>query len=138
MLKQFSIEESKKGILLMSYGVYLSKDMCPRTHEERELMNRILQTSMIGSIMFAMLCTRLDVSRALIITSRYQANPREKYWIEVKNIFKYLRRTKDIFLIYVGPKLIVQGYTDSSFLSDRDDYKSQSSYMFMLNDGAAS
>ena len=88
--------------------------------------------------MYAMLCTRPDVSYALSITSIYQANPGEKHWMAVKNILKYLRRTKDIFLVYRGIELIVRGYTDSSFQSNRDDFKSQSGYVVMLNGGAVS
>ena len=52
--------------------------------------------------MYAILCTRPDVAYALDITSRFQANPREEYWKVVKNILKYLRRTKNVFLIYRG------------------------------------
>ena len=52
--------------------------------------------------MYAMLCTRPDVSYALSMTSRYQSNPGESHWIAVKNILKYLRRTKEYFLIYGG------------------------------------
>ena len=56
----------------------------------------------------------------------------------VKNILKYLRRTKDVFLIYGDGDLIVEGYSDASFQSDRDDPKSQSGYVFTLNGGAVS
>ena len=56
----------------------------------------------------------------------------------VKNILKYLRRTKDVFLISGDGDLIVEGYSDASFQSDRDDSKSQSSYVFTLNGGAVS
>ena len=34
------------------------------------------------------------------VTSRYQSNPDEEYWIAVKNILKYLRRNKDLFLVF--------------------------------------
>ncbi|KAK8980553.1 hypothetical protein V6N11_074164 [Hibiscus sabdariffa] len=44
----------------------------------------------------------LDLSYALSMTSRYQANPGEGHWVAVKNILKYLRRTKDVFLVYGG------------------------------------
>ena len=54
------------------------------------------------------------------------------------NILKYLRRTKDIFLIYGDGDLIVSGYTDANFQSDRDDFKSQSGYVFTLNGGTVS
>ena len=36
--------------------------------------------------------------------ARYQSDPGESHWIAVKNIFKYLRRTKDAFLQYGGQK----------------------------------
>ena len=56
----------------------------------------------------------------------------------VKNILKYLRRTKDVFLVYGDGNLIMSGYTDASFQSDKDDSKSQSGYIFTLNGGAVS
>ena len=94
-------------------------------------MNKIPHASAIGSIMYAMLCTRPDVSYALSATSRYQSDPGDAYWVAVKNILKYLRRTKDSFLIYGGQEeLDVIGYTDASFQTDKDDFRSQSGYVF--------
>ncbi|KAI5411335.1 hypothetical protein KIW84_056433, partial [Lathyrus oleraceus] len=61
------------------------------------------------------------------------------HWVAVKNILKYLRRTKDSFLIYGGQEeLTVIGYTDASFQTDKDDFRSQSGYVFCLNGGAVS
>ena len=54
-------------------------------------------------------------------------------WVAVKNILKYLRMTKDVFLIYGDGDLIVNGYSDASFQSDRDDSKYNSGYVFTLN-----
>jgi hypothetical protein len=122
----------------MSHGISLSKDMSPKSKEERERMIKIPYASAVGSIMYAMICTRFDVSYALSICSRYQADPGEKHWIAVKNILKYLRRTKDAFLIYGDGDLAVNGFTDASFQSDRDDHRSQSGYVFCLNNGAVS
>ncbi|KAK8544918.1 hypothetical protein V6N13_123226 [Hibiscus sabdariffa] len=102
VLKRFSMEESKKGFLPMRHGISLSKQMCPSTPQERERMSQIPYASAIRSIMYAMICTRPDLSYALSMTSRYQANPGEGHWIAVKNILKYLRRTKDVFLVYGG------------------------------------
>ena len=48
------------------------------------------------------------------------------YWTAVKNILKYLKRTKEMFLVYGGDEeLIVKGYIDASFDIDLDDSKSQ-------------
>ncbi|KAL0445831.1 UNVERIFIED_CONTAM: Retrovirus-related Pol polyprotein from transposon RE2 [Sesamum latifolium] len=48
----------------------------------------------------------------------------------VKSILKYLKRTKDMFLIYDGGELILEGYSDASFQSDDDDAKFQSGFVF--------
>ena len=58
--------------------------------------------------------------------------------MDAKNILKYLRRTKDAFLIYGDgdSDLHVKRYADASFQYDRDDSKSQSGYMSTLNNGA--
>ncbi|KAK8619616.1 hypothetical protein V6N13_135898 [Hibiscus sabdariffa] len=138
VLKRFSMEKSKRGFLPMRHGISLSKEMCPSTPQERERMSQIPYASAIGSIMYAMICTRPDLSYALSI-SRYQANPGEGHWTAVKNILKYLRRTKDVFLVYGGEEeLRIKGYTDASFQIDKDDSRSQSGFVFCLNGGAVS
>ena len=137
VLSRFNMQDSKRGFLPMSHGISLSKTQCPSTQDERDRMSKIPYASAIGSIMYAMLCTRPDVANALSMTSRYQSNPGEQHWIAVKNILKYLRRTKDLFLIYGGEEqLIVNGYADASFQTDKDDFRSQSGFIFCLNGGA--
>ncbi|KAL4383655.1 hypothetical protein GQ457_15G018400 [Hibiscus cannabinus] len=134
VLKRFRMEESKRGFLPMRHGISLSKEMCPSTPQERQRMIQIPYASAIGSIMYAMICTRPDLSYALSMTSRYQANPSEDHWTAVKNILKYLRRTKDVFLVYGGEEeLRIKGYTDASFQTDKDDSRSQSGFVFCLN-----
>ncbi|KAI3470105.1 hypothetical protein Pfo_026768 [Paulownia fortunei] len=134
VLKRFSIEEFKRGFLPMSHGVSLSQVMSPKSPEEREMMARIPYASAIGSIIYAMLCTRPDITHALSVTNRYQSNPGEEHWKAVKIILKYLRRTKN--LIYSNGQLKLEGYTDSNFQSDIDDSKSMSGYIFTLNGSA--
>ena len=139
VLRRFNMYDSKKGLLPMSHGVYLSKGQCPTTSDERGRMSKIPYASAIGSIMYSMTCTRPDVSYALSMVSRYQSDPGESHWTAVKNILKYLRRTKDLFLIYGGEEeLSVKGYTDASFQTDKDDSRSQYSFVFCLNGGTVS
>ncbi|GJW03182.1 retrotransposon protein, putative, ty1-copia subclass [Tanacetum coccineum] len=50
----------------------------------------------------------------------------EEYWTPIKNILKYLRNTKDMFLVYRGNverELRVSCYTDAGYLMDADDLK---------------
>ena len=116
ILKRFNMEASKRGYLPTNHRIRLFKKICPKTPEERKKMNEIPYASVVGSIMYAMLCTRPDVAYALGVASKFQADPGEDHLKAVKNILKYLRRTKDIFLIYGGgSELKLEGYTDSSF-----------------------
>ncbi|GJV53950.1 hypothetical protein Tco_1449691 [Tanacetum coccineum] len=65
--------------------------------------------------MYAMTCTRPNVSFALSMVSQHQQNPGEGHWTAVKNILKYLRNTKDWFLVYGREKeLRVTGYCDAA------------------------
>jgi tRNA C32,U32 (ribose-2'-O)-methylase TrmJ len=88
-------------------------------------MRAISYASAIGSIIYAMLCMRPNVSYALSATSRYQLNYGDAHWTIVKNIIKYLRRTKEAFLVFGGEEeLIIKGYIDATFQTDTDDSKS--------------
>ena len=69
VLKRFSMQDSKRGFLPMSHGIKLSKSQCPTTKDKRERMDKIPYASAIGSIMYAMLYTQLDVFCALSMTS---------------------------------------------------------------------
>ena len=99
-------------------------------------MSRVPYASTVGSVMYAMTCTRADVAYSLGVMSICQSDPGEAHWKVVKTILKYLRNTKDQWLIYGEPDLKLMGYTDSSFQSDRDDSKSVSRFVFILNGGA--
>ncbi|XP_027158224.1 uncharacterized protein LOC113759843 [Coffea eugenioides] len=77
--------------------------------------------------------TRIDVSYVLSFTNRCQANLRDGHQMAVKNIVKYLRRTKDIILVYEENNLQVERYNDANCQSDKNDSKSQSRDVFTLN-----
>ena len=74
VLKRFSMDGSKRGYLPMSQGIHLSKRMSPKTPKERNRMSSIPYALTVGSIMYAMLCTRPDVAYTLGIVSRFQAD----------------------------------------------------------------
>ncbi|GJR33120.1 hypothetical protein Tco_1109352 [Tanacetum coccineum] len=101
-------------------------------------MQNVPYASAVGSIMYVVRCTRPDVAFAQNITSHFQQNPGESHWTAVKNILKYLRNTKDMFLVYGGnpeAELRVDCYCNAGFETDRDEIKSLTGY---LNNIAAS
>ena len=60
------MEQSKKEFLPVLQGVKLSQTESPTPAEDRGRMKVIPHASAIGSIMYAMLCTRPDVCLAII------------------------------------------------------------------------
>ncbi|KAK4409340.1 Copia protein [Sesamum angolense] len=76
-----------------------------------------------------------DRSKMILGMSPKLACAGEAHWTAVKTILKYLRKTKDVFLVYGGGELILEGFRDASFQSDDDDAKSQSGFVFKLNGG---
>ncbi|GJY52884.1 hypothetical protein Tco_0444548 [Tanacetum coccineum] len=90
----------------------LNKTQGASTPKEVKRMQNVPYASAVGSIMYA---------------------------TAVKTILKDLRNTKDMFLVYGGnPKaeLRVDYYCDAGFETDRDDTKSQTGYVFILNGDA--
>ncbi|KAJ9566124.1 hypothetical protein OSB04_002090 [Centaurea solstitialis] len=119
ILKKFRMDESKRGFIPMQHGIVLSKTQCLVSSQDQDKMRLVPNASAIGSIMYAMLCTRPDVAYSVSVTSRYQQNPGEPHWVAVKNILKYLRRMKDMFLVFGGSEdeISVTGYSDASAIS---------------------
>ncbi|GJR21226.1 retrotransposon protein, putative, ty1-copia subclass [Tanacetum coccineum] len=139
ILKKFNMHNSKKGYLPMEVKHELSNEMCASTPEEVAYMKKVPYASAVGSIMYAVRCTRPDVAFAQNLVSRYQQNPGKLHWVAVKHILKYLRNTRDMFLVYGGKpdtELNVTGFCDASWQCDKDDTKSQTGYVFVVNGGA--
>ncbi|KAK0573671.1 hypothetical protein LWI29_011808 [Acer saccharum] len=103
------IQDSKKGTLPFRHGIKLSKEQVPKNEHEEQFMSRVPYASAVGSLMYAMLCTRPDICFAVGIVSRFQSKPGPDHWTAVKHIFKYLKRTRDNMLVYSGGDLIPVG-----------------------------
>ncbi|GJY31668.1 retrotransposon protein, putative, ty1-copia subclass [Tanacetum coccineum] len=111
ILKRYRMDNSKRGSIPMQVDLHLNKSQCTTTSAEMKRMQNVPYAS---------------------------ANPGEAHWTAVKNIIKYLRNTKDMFLVYGGnpeAELQVKCYCDAGFETDRDDTKSQTGYVFILNGG---
>jgi len=79
ILEKYGMQDSKKGQQPMRHGIALSKDMSPKTSDEVNSMRKIPYASAVGSLMYAMLCTRPDICYSVGIVSRYQSNLGLKY-----------------------------------------------------------
>ena len=69
ILEQFSMQSSKRGLLLFRHGLPLYDDQRPKTLEEENMMRQIPYASVVGSLMYAMLCTRPNICYLVGIVS---------------------------------------------------------------------
>nr|GEX81388.1 hypothetical protein [Tanacetum cinerariifolium] len=128
ILKRYYMENSKCGSIPMQEKLKLSKSQGASTPSKLKRMQNVPYALAVGSIMYAVRCsrpdvaftqnvtsrfqqnlgsimyavrcTRPDVAFVQNMTSRFQQNSGEEHWTAVKNILKYLRNTKDMFLVY--------------------------------------
>ncbi|GJT80253.1 retrotransposon protein, putative, ty1-copia subclass [Tanacetum coccineum] len=90
ILKRFHMENSKRGSIPMQEKLRLSKSEVASTPAELKRMQNVPYALAVGSIMYAVRCTRPDVAFVQNITSQFQQNPGEVHWTAVKNILKFL------------------------------------------------
>ena len=96
-------------------------------------MKVIPYASAIGSIKYAMLCTRPIVYLTMSLARGYNSDPGVDHWTTVKIYPQLPKRTKEIFLGYGGDKeFVVKGYADESFDTNSDDTESQSEYILIV------
>eukprot|EP00253_Pinus_taeda_P022440 PITA_22440 len=94
------------------FAVKGKKELFPKTQEEEEDMSRVPYSSAVGSLMYAMVCTRPDIAHAVGVLSRFMSKPGKEHWTTVKRGFR--------------------------LAGDLDQRRSTSGYVFNLFGGAVS
>jgi hypothetical protein len=122
-------------------GARLTVEQCPRTQEEIEEMACVPYASVVGTIMYVMVCTQPDISHAMGVLNRYMSIPGKEHWTTVKRVFKYLCGTKDYAICYQGKsrddsETIVHGFVDAYWVGDLDQRRSTNGYVFKMFGGA--
>ena len=85
------MEQSKKEFLLVLQGVKLSKTQSPTTAEDRKRMKVIPYALAIGSIKYAMLCTRSIGYPTLSLAREYNSDLGVDHWTAFKIILSGIR-----------------------------------------------
>ncbi|GJV68699.1 retrotransposon protein, putative, ty1-copia subclass [Tanacetum coccineum] len=147
----FAMKDLEEAAYILGIKIYRDRSkwligLCQSAYIEKILKRYFMKNSKCGSIPMQ---EKLKLSKSqgastLAEVKRMQhvpyasANPSELHWTAVKNTPKYLPNTKDMFLVYGGDikrELRVSCYTDAGYLTDADDLKSQTRYVFVLNGG---
>lgn len=142
MLKKFNMQESK--ILATPLAVHLkfSDADKPKPMKERAEMKDVPYSSLVGSLMYTMVCTRPDMAHAISVMSRYMVDPGKSHWEGLKKILRYLKGTADYGILFKRcedeMEASLVGYTDSDYAANLDNRRSQSGYVFNLYGAAVS
>jgi ATP-binding cassette subfamily B (MDR/TAP) protein 1 len=82
--------------------------------------------------MYAMVCSRPNLSYAMSIVSRYMSNPGNEHWRVVQWISRFLRATVDHCLQFGRTAKGLTRYVDSDYAGDLDRRRSLTGYMFTI------
>lgn len=88
----------------------------------------------VGSVMYAMICTRPDLAFSVGLVSRFMSNPSKEHWPAVQWVQGYLVGTQSVGLVFKkrSEKFSVEGYSDSDFGDDLDRRRSTTGFIFRV------
>lgn len=133
VLKKFGLSNCKPSKTPMESNFH--HEYLKRENSESDEIEKTCRKA-IGSLMYAMLCSRPDICNAVSILSRYQTCASYDLWKEIKKVLRYIQGTIHFSLIYHKMKCenLIVGYSDSDWAGDRTDRKSTSGYVFKVFD----
>jgi hypothetical protein len=111
-------------------GLILTSQMSPQTDADRYYMLDKPFRSVIGSLIFAMVCTRPDIALAVGMVCH---NPGKRHWEGAICILAYLHGHTNLGITYDGNQgLVPHGHSDANWADDRDQRRSTTCYVFFL------
>ncbi|KAA3488216.1 Retrovirus-related Pol polyprotein from transposon TNT 1-94 [Gossypium australe] len=135
-VREYIMEMFHVASRLKALMVELSKELLVLMILE---MQKVPYASAVGSLMYAQVCTCLDISYIVGMLGKYLRSPGMDNWIAAKRDIMYLQRTKDYIVTYKRlDHLEVVRYSDSNFFGCQDSRKSTSGYIYLLVGGSIS
>lgn len=133
LLKKFRMENCKTSNTPMEHNLKLSNTI------GEELTSKPYKT-LIGCLMYLMLCMRRDLSYSISYFSRFQICATDEHWEYLKRVLKYLQKTKTLKLTFDSTldAGVLEGYVDADWANDTTDRKSTTGFIFKLFGGTVS
>ena len=91
-------------------------------------MHHVPYASAVGSLMYAMVCTRPDIAHAVSTVRRFMSNPGRPHWEAMKWILRYLWGSTNMKLCFGDGEAKLIAFSDSDMAGDVDRRKSTSGY----------
>jgi hypothetical protein len=101
-------------------------------------INQLLYSQIIGSLMYLAGATMPNISFTVNKLSRFTSNPGSDHWCALERVMRYLSGTSTYGLHYTRYPAVLEGYSDSNWLSDADEIKATSGYIFTIGGAAVS
>jgi len=98
VLQRFNMHNAKAVSTPIAPHFKLSGAQCPNTDQDIEYMSRVPYSSVVGFLMYAMVCSHPNLTYAMSLVSRYMSNPSKEHWRAAQWIFRYLKGTTDFCL----------------------------------------
>ena len=94
----------------------------------------------VGSLLFLQICSRPDISFAVLVLSQHCASPKPCHYAAAKRILRYLKGTRSYRLHYGGAHrhLPLSGLSDADWAGDKQDRASVSGFVWSLGGGPIS
>jgi hypothetical protein len=137
MLMKYGFENIKPYTAPMDPNQKLSTADAPQMAQDFAYMRDKLYCESVGSLQYASVGMRLDITNICSTLSRYLENPGPAHWHAVKHVFGYLAGTTDWALGFGKEEKDLEGYADADG-SMNEDRKALTSYAFLINGGAIS
>jgi hypothetical protein len=126
IVKKFGMENAPHKSTPAPTHLKLTKD------ESGTSVDQSLYRSMIGSLLY-LTASRPDITFAVGVCARYQAEPKISHITQVKRILKYVNGTSDYGILFShGNDSRLIGYCDADWAGSADDRKSTSGACFFL------
>ena len=138
VLKKFSLNDAKIRSSPLGSHFKLSKAQSPKSDEDKKEMAKVPYASAVGSLMYAMVCTRPDIAHAVGVVSRFMSNPGREHWEAVKWLLRYLKGTSKMALHFKAKDVVLSGYADANLGGCKESYKSTTGYVFTVGGTAVS
>ena len=79
VLNRFNMNKAKPVSTPLGSHFKLSKEQSPKTEEEMDYMSKVSYASTIGSLMYAMVCTRPDIAHVVGVVSSFMSRPGKQH-----------------------------------------------------------
>jgi hypothetical protein len=144
IISRFGLENAHTSATPMDPNVKLRA-----VTENDEEITDVKYQEAIGSLIYAAIGTRPDISYAVQALSQFNTKHTQTHWTAVKRVFRYLKGTANYGITYGGSRhgielktyfdnIRLEGFSDADWGANPDDRRSISGYTFLIGNGAVS